>query len=346
MYCHTLSFLSTARVMRCLLSRPLTVALFSTESLANIIASSLVSFTQLQRQIIDLATTHFVHLPVRPPPEDLAQVPSNLPSFLGDSIASRQVRTAYIAHTVSKLITFRVFGPFLFSLGRRYDKADSLFSSMSHHIREKSTRKEAIWRQQTLLAAFTSTGAKQRINTAAGTVVEEIVNAIRHFADPKEEEGIKIAVKRIVKVAAETWRFARLEREMITAVMPALHDEEHQFTSNQFWPAYSPETGSATDDPPPPDSQRQLLLRIFPVVYREFKHEIFQNNEEQRDEGCILHHGLALYDDAEPVVTRMEELKSAGLPPHTTALTSPTDEGKFPPPVRNTTRVFTLPQRS
>jgi hypothetical protein len=52
---------------------------------------SLVSFSQLQKQIIDLATTHFVHLPVRPPPEDLAQVPSNLPSFLGDTIASRYV---------------------------------------------------------------------------------------------------------------------------------------------------------------------------------------------------------------------------------------------------------------
>jgi hypothetical protein len=50
---------------------------------------SLVSFSQLQKQIIDLATTHFVHLPVRPPAEDLAQVPSNLPSFLGDTTASR-----------------------------------------------------------------------------------------------------------------------------------------------------------------------------------------------------------------------------------------------------------------
>jgi serine/arginine repetitive matrix protein 2 len=53
---------------------------------------SLVSFSQLQRQIIDLATTHFVHLPVRPPAEDLAQVPSNLPSFLGDTIAARYVQ--------------------------------------------------------------------------------------------------------------------------------------------------------------------------------------------------------------------------------------------------------------
>jgi serine/arginine repetitive matrix protein 2 len=240
---------------------------------------------------------------------------------------------------VAKLITYRVFGPFLFSLGRRYDKADSLFSSMSHHIRDKSTRKEAIWRQQTLLAAFTSSGAKQRINTAAGTVVEEIVNAIKHFADPKEEEGIKIAVKRIVKIAAETWRFARLEREMITAVMPALQDEEHQFTSSDYWPAYKPEAttiASLAGTSHPSDEQPKLLLRIFPVIYRESKHENFHDNGESRDDGCVFHHGLALYDDAEPIVERMEELKSAGLPPYTTASPSPTDEGKFPPPVRTT----------
>jgi hypothetical protein len=50
---------------------------------------SLVSFSQLQKQIIDLAATHFKHLPVRPPHEELAQVPHNLPSFLGDTPASR-----------------------------------------------------------------------------------------------------------------------------------------------------------------------------------------------------------------------------------------------------------------
>ncbi|CBX95495.1 predicted protein [Plenodomus lingam JN3] len=301
----------------------------------------LVSFSQLQKQIIDLASTHFMHLPVRPPAEDLAQVPSNLPSFLGDTAASRQVRAAYIAHTISKLITYRVFGPFLFSLGTRYDKADSLFSSMSTHIRAKSTRKEAIWRQQTLLAAFTSSGAKQRINTAAGTVVEEIVNAIKHFADPKEEEGIKLAVKRIVKVAAETWRFARLEREMITAVMPALEDQEHSFTGPEYWPTYKPEgdrpegtlIGSLVGVAPQSNEQPQLLLRLFPVIYREPKHENFHRDGEERDKGCIFHHGLALYSDADAVVTRTEELKSAGLPPYTTVTTSPSaEQGKFPPP--------------
>jgi hypothetical protein len=228
----------------------------------------------------------------------------------------------------------------LFSLGRRYDKADSLFLSMSHHIRDKSTRKEAIWRQQTLLAAFTSSGAKQRINTAAGTVVEEIVSAIKHFADPREEEGIKIAVKRIVKLAAETWRFARLEREMINATMPALLDEEHQFTGTEYWPSYDsykPEgtlIGSLVDHSTPIDEKPQLLLRLFPVIWRESKHENFHADGEKPDEGCIFHHGLALYDDAEPVVQRMEELKSAGLPSYTTTA-SPTiaENGKFPPPI-------------
>jgi hypothetical protein len=244
-----------------------------------------------------------------------------------------------VAHTVSKLITYRVFGPFLFSLGRRYDKADSLFLSMSHHIRDKSTRKEAIWRQQTLLAAFTSSGAKQRINTAAGTVVEEIVNAIKHFADPREEEGIKIAVKRIVKLAAETWRFARLEREMINATMPALLDEEHQFTGPEFWPSYEsykPEgtlIGSMADTSPVSGTQPQLLLRLFPVIWREQKHENFHIDGEKPDEGCIFHHGLALYDDAEPIVQRMEELKSAGLPSYTTTTPTIAENGKFPPPI-------------
>lgn len=251
------------------------------------------------------------------------------------------MRAAYIAHTIAKLITYRVFGPFLFSLGSRYDKADSLFSSMSNHIRAKSTRKEAIWRQQTLLAAFTSSGAKQRINTAAGTVVEEIVNAIKHFADPKEEEGIKISVKRIVKLAAETWRFARLEREMITAVMPALEDQEHLFTGPDYWPIFNPEgnkpegtlIGSLVGAAPQPDEHPHLLLRLFPVIYRESKHENFHRDGEERDRGCVFHHGLALYDDADAVVTRMEELRSAGLPSYTTVSTSPSAEhGKFPPP--------------
>lgn len=81
--------------------------------------SSLVSFSQLQKQIIDLATTHFVHLPVRPPAEDLAQVPSNLPSFLGDTTASRYVLGDFevISHRLLTLLqtsAFCICGPYRF----------------------------------------------------------------------------------------------------------------------------------------------------------------------------------------------------------------------------------------
>jgi hypothetical protein len=51
----------------------------------------LVSFSQLQKQIMDLATTHFVHLPVTPPPDVLEKIPPELPSFLGNTSASRYV---------------------------------------------------------------------------------------------------------------------------------------------------------------------------------------------------------------------------------------------------------------
>lgn len=185
---------------------------------------------------------------------------------------------------------------------------------MSNHIHDKSTRKEALWRQQTMLAAFTSSGAKQRINTAAGTVVDEIVNSIKVFTDPREEEGIRRAVRRIVKLAVETWRFARLEREMITATMPALQDEEHAFTGPEYWPAYKPEgtpIPSLVSTSKPSNQPPKLLLRLFPVIVREPKPENFRSSEDEKpDEGYVYHHGLALYDDAEPVVNKAEELKS------------------------------------
>jgi hypothetical protein len=51
----------------------------------------LVSFSQLQKQILDLAATHFVHLPVTPPTDVLEKIPPEMPSFLGNTSASRYV---------------------------------------------------------------------------------------------------------------------------------------------------------------------------------------------------------------------------------------------------------------
>ncbi|OCK77911.1 hypothetical protein K432DRAFT_303106, partial [Lepidopterella palustris CBS 459.81] len=272
---------------------------------------SLDSFSQLSKQIMDLSSTLFTHLPVTPPADILSLIPPRIPSFLGDTASSRQLRAAYVAHTISTILTFRVFTPFLFSLGRRFDKADGLFTAMSSQLREKSTRKEAVWRQHTLVAAFTSSDAKQRINSAAGSVVEEIVNAIKYFTDPNEEEALRVGVRRIVKLAAESWRFARLEREMIVAKMPAVDDTDEDGTSDGFWPAHGLESEPTPTDPAVAEFQERprLLLRLFPAIVREAIHECFQITEQEKgDTGCIYSHGLALYDNATPVLVREEEL--------------------------------------
>ena len=83
--CSVMQLLSS-HLFSCL--RPTSIRMFTDHRI------SLVSFSQLQKQIIDLAATHFRHLPVRPPHEELAQVPHNLPSFLGDTPASRYVQYA------------------------------------------------------------------------------------------------------------------------------------------------------------------------------------------------------------------------------------------------------------
>ncbi|KAF2836341.1 hypothetical protein M501DRAFT_905726, partial [Patellaria atrata CBS 101060] len=268
---------------------------------------SLDAFGQLSKQIIEVASTHFTHLPVHPPAEILDKIPGTLPSFVANTPACQQIRAAYITHTIANLLTFKVFTPFLFSLGKRYDKADDLFSAMSAQLRGKSTRKEAVWRQHTLMAAFTTTDAKQQMNTAAGKVVDDIMYAIRYFTDPNELEKIRVAIRRIVKLAAETWRYARLEREMITARMPAI-DAVLEGENESFWPAHEADLTalSLAEDAP---SERKLLLRLLPVIEREPIHESYQiTPEDENDTGCIYSHGLALYSDSPAVQARLRDL--------------------------------------
>jgi hypothetical protein len=158
-----------------------------------------------------------------------------------------------------------------------------LLSTLSQNIREKSVKKEAVWRQHTLVAAFTMDGAKQNINNVAASVVAEIVEAVSWFAENTEREVLETSVKRIVKLAVETWRFARLEREIISAEMPEQgHDDEP--TDSQFWIPFDFATvkgdsasvcslsltdavvSTAAEDQLP--SQSKILLRVFPVIKR------------------------------------------------------------------------------
>jgi hypothetical protein len=279
-------------------------------------AYSIDAFSHLAKQILDLSGSHFNTTTI-PSSEILARIPAVLPSILADTVSSRHLRAAYITHRISSIITHRIFTPFLFSIGRRFDHADGLLTNMSHHLRGKSTRKEAIWRQHTLTAAYTTTDAKTRINSAASSVIDEIVNAIKHFAKPDEEERIRYAVRRIVKLAAEAWRFARLERELIEASMPAAEDKHEDDGNGGFWmpqnfeqAAYPVNAVKSVFEAPA--EGRKILLRLLPIIRREPVHEGFQlTQQEINDQGCVYSHGLALYSDAPPVFVRCQEVRSA-----------------------------------
>lgn len=260
---------------------------------------SLDAFGQLSRLIVDLSREHFSYLPIDPPKDILEKIPPEMPSFLDNTPASRELRSAYIQHVISKTLTYRIFQPFLFTLGRRYDKADTFFQVLSMDIRRKSVRREAFWRQQTLKAAYTTSDAKQSINVVAAVIVDEIVDHIKHFADPKHLDAIISGVRRIVKLAAETWRHARVERELVLATMPA---PESEGVANDEWVEYTGGRSTPQNDP-----ARHVLLRLFPRIYREAAHEDFADDKEKMHP-CVYSPGVVLFSDSPSVLARREEL--------------------------------------
>ncbi|KAJ5817906.1 hypothetical protein N7447_007914 [Penicillium robsamsonii] len=258
-------------------------------------------FTELSQLIHNLSKEHFGYLPIDPPKDILSKIPSELPPFLDNTPASRELRCAYIQHIISKTLTFRVFQPFLFTLGRRYDKADTFFQMLSMDIRRKSVRREAFWRQQTLKAAYTTSDAKQSINVAAAVIVDEIIDHIKHFADPKHLDSLLIGVRKIVKLAAETWRHARVERELVLANFPAPDAES---VSNEGWLEYAANTDqkpTTTNEP-----TRHVVLRTFPRITREAAHEDFASDEEKAT-GCTYSQGIVLYSDSPVIMGRLQE---------------------------------------
>jgi hypothetical protein len=233
-----------------------------------------------------------------------------MPSILSNTRASCELRSAYVQHIVSKTLTYRIFQPFLFTLGRRYDKADTFLQMLSMDIRRKSVRREAFWRQQTLKAAYTTSDAKQSINLVAGVIVEEIVDHIKHFADPRKLDALLTSVRKIVKLAAETWRHARVERELVFATMPAAGAED---VSNDEWAEYASSHHSESNETA--DPARHVLLRLFPRVYREAAHEDFADDAEKVNT-CIYSRGVVIYSSSSSVLARREELAKASESPN------------------------------
>jgi hypothetical protein len=220
-----------------------------------------------------------------------------------------------VQHIVSRTLNYRIFQPFLFTLGRRHDKADTFFQMLSMDIRRKSVCCEAFWRQQTLKAAYTTSDAKQSINVAAAVLVDEIMDQVKHFADPRHLDSLLTDVRKIVKLAAETWRHARVEHELVLAGFPGPGAES---VSNEDWLEYGPAApaaagqeekgwGSGPQKKNPSDPTRHVVLRTFPRILREAAHEDFAGSEE-RANSCIYSPGILLYSDSPVILARLEEL--------------------------------------
>jgi hypothetical protein len=272
------------------------------------------AFQKLAKDIVDISS-EFSNLPISPPSKVIAELPSSLPSMLGNSDASRLIRMAYVQHIISKYLCYRIFQPFLFSLGKRYDKADTFFQSMSNQLREKSTRKEAVWRHYTLLAGYTASNAKKNAGVAASSVIEEIAGYVKPFSDQQNMDIITSGISRIVKFAVETWRYARMEREIITASM-SMDD-----TKGGTWECHSYENQSPYLDNVLLTSQLQsatadhvMILPLLPVFSREGTLPTLHRPLAVLDGGLVFSKGTALYSTCLPVLHRRYELNLLQLP--------------------------------
>lgn len=235
--------------------------------------------------------------------------------MLGNSDASRLIRMAYVQHIISKYLCHRIFQPFLFSLGKRYDKADTFFQSMSNQLREKSTRKEAVWRHYTLLAGYTASNAKKNAGVAAASVVEEIAGYVKPFADQKNMDVITSGITRIVKFAVETWRYARMEREIITASMSTDDTEQSSWECHSYErqsPYY--ENALFTSQLNEVAAGRAMILPLLPVFSREGTLPTLHRPLAVLDSGLIFSRGTALYTNCLPVLHRKYELNLLQLP--------------------------------
>lgn len=258
------------------------------------------AFHHLYKQISDLTSDHFKDAVDEPPEEVFKSIPPTIPPFFSDTDSSIKLRAAYVEHLISTIISRRVFQPFLFTISLRHGNPDLLFQSMSDHLRKKSTRREALWRQRTLHAAYTISSAKQSINKIAAYIVDEVVDAIKYFTNHHRWEQVTVAVRRIIKTAAETWRYARLEVAMITASATADDRPDFQRASNLIEPI--------ANGPNVPDQQRQLLLSLFPIIEREAIHEDIREERHPGGQGYIYFPGRMLYSDDPIIVKRLEEI--------------------------------------
>jgi hypothetical protein len=242
---------------------------------------------------------HFYNPPPALPKDILRLIPSGIPDFLGHTEAATQLRVFYIQHKVFKVLTRRVFQPFLFTLDCRCGGVDPFLQRLSVAIRAKSERREAAWRQITLRTAYTGAQAKKAIRVVGYKIVEEILNEIKWFTDEGEWSSLALRVQCVVKAAAELWRYAKLERELVTASMPnavGLGRDE--------WDEMSQTSSQAGEE-----FEHTFVLGVRTHVARDAVHRAYLAPQESSDTRPVTFlRGMALYNDSEVILARRREM--------------------------------------
>lgn len=230
-----------------------------------------------------------------------------MPSFFHRTEPAKRLCAAYVKHHISDIITRFIFQPFLFVLDGRLAPADKLFQEMSEELKRKSTKREALWRQRTLHAAYTASSAKQSINKVATHIVEEILKAIKYFTHPTQWPHLTVAVRRVVKTAAEAWRYARLEMGLITASMSV----EDIIQAPDAGPGVSTKKDDHTQE-----RCRNILLPLFPFIKRDPMIGDLVGKPDLNDEGYVYSPGQVLYsDDADVIAGYSSRSRRSRKPP-------------------------------
>ena len=224
-------------------------------------------------------------------------IPQGMPPVSDNTESAMRIRAAYVKHHISLILTRCIFQPFLFVLEPRLAPADRLFREMSEELKRKSTKREAMWRQRTLYAAFTAPSAKQTINKVATRIVDEIMRTIRCFTPETRWPLLLVAVRHVVKQAAETWRYARLELGLISASMDG-KDIVQAPTKGAGVPS--------RNDAMVEELLRNILLPLFPVIKRDPMIGDLLGKPDLHDEGCTFSAGQILYRDDTDVVACQE----------------------------------------
>lgn len=121
---------------------------------------------------------------------------------------------------------------------------------------------------------------------------------------PKRLDSMLNDVRKIVKLAAGTWRLARVERKLIVASLPS---PDHEDVDNNEWDEY--DCGGSVDTHNLCASSRHVVLRTLPRIVREAAHEDVDDDTEDMHQPCVYSRGTILFSDSPSVLARREEMR-------------------------------------